>query len=455
MINRHLIAVGLGLVVALAATASGEIIVRKNGARLQGRIVSQDAKEVVVEVTMGAARMVTAIPREEIDKILPDPEPAKPTENPDKPNPADDPPPADARPPYCVFPLQGEVGVEIQAEVLAKALDLAISRKHPFVVLEIDAAGGTLAQIEPVVEALIKAGKSTRLVGLVRRAEGAVAAIPLALRDVYVTSGAVLASADLPVPDDLTPQLSRMAWQTLFRSAAAAGGRDELLADAFADPAATLSYDRVGGQIRLTRRDGQVAVKEAGQPMRLNADAAVALGLAAGKAEAAASLSPLAGPRGWRLVPVGGGLLLRRSAEQARRQKTLAEAEQRRKEHLERIKPLLAELQKKIDAINEQGKLAENRLDVLRKQYKLEEEAIEAAYTQTLQEIGQWESDTGGNGRAMRNRARDLRDSQLRALETAYRPRVEGVQDEIRGLLKERKRIEDEMEALRKAPPKE
>ncbi len=434
MIRRlaHLGPVWMALALVLAAAACpGEVIVRKDGSRLQGRIISRDAKQVVVEVRKYGARMVTTIEREKIDRILPDP---AGNADPDKPEPAEREDDGQTGPAFVVLGLEGQLGVEVQPDFVAKALQLVANRKVPHVVLELDVHGADTEAAGQIVDLIEKHARSRQIVALVRSARGASVAVALACEKVAFGPKGLLTVRQA----GQRPARADRAMTDLLVRAAAVGGHSADLARALADPQTELFLTASQDGAALSTVRGDKRIRPAGRWLDLTAGLAGQLGLSVATASEASELYVRLGLSRWRRQYVGAQPYLRRIAVRARREHDERERRRRREELLAKLKPELEEIDGRIRTIEAKADALARRKELLEQEYALRVETAEAEYEQILDRIEEMDKEDVDT-RAVRREAEKYHEKKLESIRASYKPLVESIRREARKLKEQRR----------------
>lgn len=297
----------VGIVLALlfaTSMAEADTLVRKGGKVYEGKVISQNGREVVFKVyKYGKPLYPLTISLSEIislekGEIKQAPKKKKKKEDATQLDlPAEPKAPEVVQysgPTYYVIPLEGVVGQEMVAEVLEKALIDAIKRKPTVVVLKIDSPGGLLAEVEKLVEVICKYNKKLRMVVYVNKEAISAAAITsLAAKEIYTHPLGVCGAATAyrmsreGMPEDIGEKMQSI-WRANARSAADIGGHSPLLAEAMIDRMMSLYVVEEDGKkvIKEGRaRGGARQVITKGKLLTMTAREMVACGLARDIAE--------------------------------------------------------------------------------------------------------------------------------------------------------------------------
>jgi ATP-dependent protease ClpP protease subunit len=323
--GMHMRIIGcLWLVAVLTPLAHGDTLVTKDGKSLEGKLVSQTSEEVVFKIQKGGIEMTKTFPASDVTSVTESAAPPAPTGTPAS-APATAPaiklgelPAEPVAPPiveikgpsYCIVPVKGVVGVELNADYLEKALADAASRKPTAIVLEMDSPGGHCSEVEKLVAVIKKYQKDNKLVLLVDSAISAAAITGLSVKEIYMESSATYGAAtpyylEKGMPKDVGEKFFSI-WRAAGRSSAEVGGHNPILGDAMIDNNVELVLDEAEGKktIRLgpliqqgtlvdsgrriiideTRQKSKL-FKPAGKLLTMTAQETVECGLASGIAD--------------------------------------------------------------------------------------------------------------------------------------------------------------------------
>jgi membrane-bound serine protease (ClpP class) len=309
--------------------------VKKNGERLTGDVVTESEKDVTLQTSVGELLVRTRISRGEIASVEKD---------------------VLAQNRYCLIPIHGEIGTDVRADWVAKALAQAAGFKANYLVFDIDSPGGSVAEMVKIMEVISKAERA-HTVAYVHRAMSAAAMISMCCRTIVVDSRASIGAA-VPwrIGPDGTPRdveaKFMSSYRALCKSAAEVHRHAPLIAQGMMDLDLVLSITRdEDGQVRVLegappKGSNRVALKKAGEILCLSASEARACGLAAGVAEDARGLQRVLGAEDW--MPVGESVWAYLQSRPA-----AAKADQERQEQAqfeEDRRARLAELLTKADA---------------------------------------------------------------------------------------------------------
>jgi hypothetical protein len=316
---RFLAVLALGTTL-VAAIASADTIVLRNGRRLQGELIRKDQKEVVFRVIMYGAKMTKVFKPTEVEHIIEGPvTPAekKPDKEPEKdeeklpedglgmlPDPPEAPPVVEYdQPTYYLIPLEGEVGKTFLARVLKESLDDAVRRKPTVVILRVDSPGGLISECEEMIQILRRYNHRLRIVAYVRDAISAAAITSLAAREIYFEPGGTFGAAKAfrmgatGISD--VDEKFRSVWRAKARGAAEIGGHSRLLAQAMIDNRLQLHWVEQDGKKVIKEGRGDNMITKRGQLLTMTAGEALACGFSSGTAQNLEDLGKRMGIGSW------------------------------------------------------------------------------------------------------------------------------------------------------------
>src|SRR6476660_2955871 len=161
--RKFLYAAGV-LVFVCFSPVFADSLEKTNGQKLEGRVIGETADNVTFEVNSGGITFSMRIPRGQIRKLERE---------------------VREGPGYCAIPLIGEVGVEITAKTLGRALDEARRYKPQYIILVIDSNGGLVGERDKVVDVL-RDNQDLKIIAYVKKAYSAAAVIALACQQIYI-----------------------------------------------------------------------------------------------------------------------------------------------------------------------------------------------------------------------------------------------------------------------------
>lgn len=211
-----------------------------------------------------------------------------------------------AGPTYYLAPLRGEVGTSMLAANLEKVLADAATRSPTVVVLQMDSPGGSVAEVERLVDAIQKYKKQMRIVVWVHKAISAAAITSFSVDDIYMKKGSVFGAATAfrvtrqGTAEEIEEKM-QSAWRAMGRSAAELGNHPSVLAEGMIDASIGIYLKREGGKPVLSAQEspGASVVKRPGKLLTLTASEAVDCGLAKAMVDDLDSLGKALGFAGW------------------------------------------------------------------------------------------------------------------------------------------------------------
>jgi len=197
-------------------------------------------------------------------------------------------------PTYYVVPLKGVVGETVVASVLEKSFADAVNRKPTVVILVIDSPGGSVGEVDKILEVIRSHARKLRLVVYVRNSALSAAAITaMAVKEVYMHPSGIIGAATAfeiaptGVPREIAEKFQSV-WRATARSCAEAGGHESLLAEAMVDKGMQLWVSVQDGRKIISERAGGPdarMITRRGKLLTMTASEAVDCGLALGVAE--------------------------------------------------------------------------------------------------------------------------------------------------------------------------
>jgi hypothetical protein len=441
----------IGTLLVLAGGGAADTIEKKDGTVLQGEILEQTSEAVTIKIRKYGASLTTVIPIDEIQRVVEspagegarksDPAPESPAKERGKPT----------GPAYAVIPLEGELGVEVTADLLRKVINIARLRKVRYLVLSFDVVGGSEKSAREILNLLAQLDK-VEIIAHVGRASGPAAALPLAAETILATPGASLRFEPPEAGDDdgrkAPAALLRADMANLFRGAAMSGGHSPMIGEAMVNAALEASYDVRKGE-KVFRRDlnGRHILAERGRRLVLTDEVMKRLGLAEIVKDVASGHEAV-GFTGWHRRRIGARYAARRYGAEARRKAESRLAAERRAKALAKIQPELDKIDKQLTAVKEEGTLAEKQYQTLKQEYKLARETILTDYRTHMEVLERHEDETGQDVDELEDRAKAVRDARLKALDAQYEPPVTRLRRRIKELLEQKKDLEARRRAL-------
>lgn len=416
-------------VVAVPALCPADKVVRKDGTVTEGKIVAEGPRSVILSVGSGGS---LTIPRSQIDKVINDAEtraagPA--SREADAAESGTDRAEESTGATYYPIPIMGEIGRDVKAQFLRRALEDAREENPDFVVLYIDSPGGSVAQTREIVGALAEA-RDLRRVAVVREALSSAAIVAMTCREIYMTPTAVIGGAvPYRIGPDGTPEEVEEKFQSViraqFRAAAQMGEHPTLLVESMMDQSKQVVLIEKDGEKRLAESgDGEV-LKEKGQILTLTPREATQCGLADGTVGGLEGLGKAMGlhgcheasRKGWRMM-VGQARIARRERQQKLRREALAAQR-------EKVAPEIEELNKQIRQHYDEAELAQKELSMLHDEYERQKDSIHDQYRRQRKRAGA----LGAVGRVRERerlieQAKSQREQGLNRLRSSFEPKV-------------------------------
>ncbi len=303
---------------SLTASLKADVLVRSDGAPIEGKLVSQNSGEVSFQPEGATDPQVFARPAisrllklDEQGAILSDStattQPAVRWAVPAEPAA----PPiivAPAGASYYVIPLRGEVGATVLAGALEKSLADAAARRPTVVILDIDSPGGQVAEAKEIMAVIHEYNKRLRIVALADQDLSAAAILSLSCRQIFVKATGTIGAAVAYNPSRLTlpaklEEKMQSAWRAVARNSAEEGGHETLLAEAMIDNTLELHLETANGKPVVKQGAGDRMLCRAGKVLTLSSHEAVECGLAAGQADDYAEMGKALGLPGWAECP--------------------------------------------------------------------------------------------------------------------------------------------------------
>jgi ATP-dependent protease ClpP protease subunit len=190
----------LSLAVAVLTTsAAGDVIVLKDGRRLEGEIVADHGTRVTIDTMVSERiRAELSFSRDEIDSMERKPVPQGFFEPPPPPPRASE--PAPTKPDealYLEVPIDGVFGEEVFAAGIEKALRYARRYRVEHVVFRINSAGGDLDEAADIWKVLRKYDRQISYHALVQKCLGDALAIAIWCDDLFMLPGATIGGSNV------------------------------------------------------------------------------------------------------------------------------------------------------------------------------------------------------------------------------------------------------------------
>jgi hypothetical protein len=219
---------------------------------------------------------------------------------------------------YFLIPIVGRLGREVPLSAFAEALAAADEAGALYVLLYVDSPGAEIEDAERFLHLLISPPRRV-LLAIVRRADGAAAALPFACRWVFVSAAggsSLLASR----PEDAKPE-ELVQLRRLLELACAAGERNMAVASAMGDPDFAVYGDGSGEVAMVPRGPDWRLLKPSGSVLAITDENALASGYADGLYRNLDDLALRLGiSRGWRSAGDHGQVLMQAAATDYQRQ---------------------------------------------------------------------------------------------------------------------------------------
>jgi ATP-dependent protease ClpP protease subunit len=376
---------------------------KTDGSVLEGKVVGQTADVVTFESSQGGITLRQRIARSKVRSIQ-----------------------VEAREGvgYCTIPLCGDIGTEVKAADLKKALGEARRNGAEYVILVIDSPGGSVAEHIELLKVLAQTN-DLKLVAYVKRALSAAAVLAMACPKIYMSPEASIGAAvAYKIGPDGTPQdieeKFRSAIRAVERVAATMGGRSDLWIRGMSEIDLELAVvQEEGHPPRVVEAspgvEGKV-IKKKGQILTLTAQEALDGGLSSGTVREMGAIRESLGLKAWHDTGDQAWSVMANKAKEAKASNggdgervTKAQA---RIEYLRRNKPELDELGKEIRQALGQASDATAAAGKLRTQYAQELLAIRADLQREVSQANSMPNPVAAAERAKetaRNRQEELR----------------------------------------------
>lgn len=356
MRTRTALASSLALLSVLTAPALADTITKTNGETLSGLVVAETNDVVTLQTNFGGIVLQQKIAKKDISSIHKD---------------------AIAQNRYCLIPIHGEIGPDVKAKWIAKALDQAAAFNANYIVFDIDSPGGEVYEMKDILEVLSKQSRF-QTIAYVRRAMSAAAIIALSCRTIVVEPRAGIGAA-VPwqigpkgTPEDVEAKFLS-AFRALAKSTAEFGHHSPLLAQGMMDMNLVLSITHEKTpEIVEGDADDSTPLKKKGEILCLSATDAIRCGLAADTVTSINDLQRTLSLKDW--SPVGQSVWsfmesrpAADKADQEKQTQTLVAASQ--KQQLEKA---LEALDARIKVVSQAKEDAENRLSSIPKDCQAE-----------------------------------------------------------------------------------
>jgi ATP-dependent protease ClpP protease subunit len=319
---------------------------------------------------------------------------------------------------YIVIPIKGVIGADVTPNGVKKALEVATASSAKFIVLDIDTAGGAIADEMQIVAYLTDHTKQRR-VAFVRKALSAGAVIALSCQEIVMSPrGHIGAAVPLTfgsareLPADEAEKL-RSADHAYLRAVAEAGGRDPLYVLCWRDIDATVNLlvTDDGKRLLLDRNDVGEPIKRPGEIVTWTATEAQHVGLSSGTAHDVKEIGAVLRLDHWREL---------RPADIEQIAKTEA-FKKGKADYLKAVAPTVAKIDAKLAEVRAEKRALEATLRDLQRQFQTEVKAARRQYGEDLRKppasAPRWEHERYED-------AKYQFDQDVRDLEAAYQPQA-------------------------------
>ena len=450
-------------ILGAGAVAVGDTLYTKDGRTLQGRVTDQKDGKIYFEVDQPGVRMNVTFDAQDVRSVVPgELPPAQPVQTrvaktgdaatrPAEAGTATQPAPGEKTGRYYVLSLSGEVGIDIKAALLEKALKEARPRRPDHLVLLIDSPGGTLSETQEILKVLSDL-KDLRPIALVRRALSSAAIIAMACPRIYMLPEGTMGAA---VPYQLKPDGTKTpldekqfsALRAMARSASEIGGHEPLLMEGMMELDLELTLVTKDGVVAVVSGGGGKPVKARGKVLTLTAKEAVEVGLAAEVVDGEADLGKSLGFEKWFDVTGSGRREMEVWVKQERRK-------EENKAYLETIAPKLAQIDTDLGKVRVEGRTAEATKTETARQYDAEVAAAKNEFNRANGEalLMMSMNRTAAVNRA--NQAKATYDAKMTDINNRYRAPATALQERINRLNNEQQRLLKQRKDLIDAGPK-
>ena len=208
------------------------------------------------------------------------------------------------KPTYIVIPIEGTIGVDVTAKVFKRAIWRAQKANPTVIVLRINSPGGWVAELSEMLKVL-NSCEHPRVVAYVERAASAAAVLALSCKEIVISeTGYVGGAVVYRITPDGTPDVIEEKMESVlraqFRSAVQDAGHNELLLEGMMKADLRLSLRQTADGPRVVEGDGERVLKAYGEILTLDAQQAVATGLAVGNAASLDDAHTVLGLPTWR-----------------------------------------------------------------------------------------------------------------------------------------------------------
>ena len=291
--------------VFLCRAAQADVIVLRDGQELNGHVVSRDASSIVVRVAIAGGALQRTLTPAEVREIRPDPAPSGIA--------------------WLEIPVFGEIGTEVTADAVGRALAEARRLKVRHVILLIDSPGGRVDEQMAICDRLLEA-QDLRPVAFVKHAYSAAALIATACPTIVMQPDGQIGGAVAIYPPDKAHQLPRTVEEKYMsvirardRLIAERAGHDPLFVDAMSNIESVVSMRSEGGHVHLLAGEAADArlLKGKGSILTMTAREASSAGLSAATVSSLTALGTSLGyaPDEWHSAGRQGWLIMTAAAD--------------------------------------------------------------------------------------------------------------------------------------------
>ena len=361
---------GVGMLAALlvlmgTGVCIGDVLLKSDGTQLKGHVVASDDKTLTFETHFEGMLVRQKVSREDVKQIVKE---------------------LHEGPGYCLLPMQGEIGVEVTADELQKAIAIALPEKPAYIVLLIDSPVGSIQEMQKVLQVMSDTHGVT-FVAYAQRAMSAAAIIAMACPEIYLPAKGTIGAAvpfkldEKGLPVDVE-QKFLSAIRAVMRGAAEMGGHSPLLAQGMSDLNVELVLREHAGKIAVEEAQqgrelkGDEIIKPPGKILTMTATEAAHIGLSAGTVEKIDDIRLKKGLKAWYKTSDEPSFYLKNHATAARTEFAEKSTKARLKDITDRLDQCAAtrtELEAKAAAL-EAG-------------FKEEMNAVKAEYDKAMNEV--------------------------------------------------------------------
>jgi len=362
------------VVLAWISPVLGDTLEKTNGQKFEGRVIAETADNVTFEVVSGGISFTQRVPRAQVRKLERE---------------------VREGPGYCAIPLMGDVGVEITAKALERALGEARRYKPQYIILVIDSNGGLISERDKLVSVL-RDNQDLKIIAYVKKAYSAAATIALACPQMFIApDGAIGAAVAYQLTPQGTPKLIEEKYQSAIRAreraASEMGKRSELWARGMSEDDLELSIvsgAEEGPRIVEGNPGGSTLIKKKGQILTATGREAVEWGMANGSADSFEALNVPLGIKVWHNEDKRPWQMMADSSRIERQHLTEEQEKFARRaargEILRRMGPEVLGMGDKIEKARARAVAAAEALANLKAQYEVEAARIEDDYDRSV-----------------------------------------------------------------------